>query len=542
MQLFVDIYGFLSVVLRGVILAAQSVSVGGLAFLLMLVWPLAPRLGDAGKALESRALRLVFVAACALFVAEALAGASLTLMLVGTLEIPVHEAAGARAVAVDLLAAALAAVIALSVWRALRGGAAIRAAAPVLAALLLGVQAGSTHAVSQFEGAYALAAAEFLHMLGAAVWIGGIPYFLMALTDVAEPQARGEVARRFSLMSVGAVAALLGGGVLMAVFYVGAPPALYGTSYGVMLSAKIMLLLGLLFLGGLNFVAVRKLQTEPAGPLLRTRRFAETEIGVGLTVLFCAASLASLPPARDLPNDRASLAEIVDRLEPRLPVRLDSPDFETLSAALPPEALKNVPPGAQPPRTPADIAWSEYNHHWAGLFVVAMGVMALLERLVPRLAPIMSHWPLVFLGLAGFLFLRADEMVWPLGRLGLIESLRDPEIAQHRLLTLLIVAFGLFEWQVRRGRIKAWWAPYVFPISTATAAAFLLTHSHALSNLKEETLIEITHTPLALVGVAAGWSRWLELRLDGRAKRIAGFVWPIAFILAGLSLVFYREA
>src|SRR5512137_2014698 len=117
MQLFVDIYGFLSVVLRGVILAAQSVSVGGLAFLLMLVWPLAPRLGDAGKALESRALRLVFLAACALFVAEALAGASLTLMLVGTLEIPVHEAAGARAVAVDLLAAALAAVIALSVWR-----------------------------------------------------------------------------------------------------------------------------------------------------------------------------------------------------------------------------------------------------------------------------------------------------------------------------------------------------------------------------------------------------------------------------------------
>jgi putative copper resistance protein D len=338
------------------------------------------------------------------------------------------------------------------------------------------------------------------------------------------------------------VAALLGGGVLMAVFYVGAPPALYGTSYGVMLSAKIMLLLGLLFLGGLNFLAVRKLKTEPAGPLLRTRRFAETEIGVGLTVLFCAASLASLPPARDLPNDRASLSEIVDRLEPRLPVRLDSPDFETLSAALPPEALKNVPPGAQPPRTPADIAWSEYNHHWAGLFVVAMGVMALLERMSPRLAPVMSHWPLVFLGLAGFLFLRADEMVWPLGRLGLIESLRDPEVAQHRLLTLLIVAFGLFEWQVRRGRVKASWAPYVFPISTATAAAFLLTHSHALSNLKEETLIEITHTPLALVGVAAGWSRWLELRLDGRAKRIAGFVWPIAFILAGLMLVFYREA
>jgi putative copper resistance protein D len=63
-----------------------------------------------------------------------------------------------------------------------------------------------------------------------------------------------------------------------------------------------------------------------------------------------------------------------------------------------------------------------------------------------------------------------------------------------------------------------------------------------LANFKEETLIEITHTPLALVGVAAGWSRWLELRLDGEAKKIAGFVWPVAFILAGLMLLFYREA
>lgn len=223
-------------------------------------------------------------------------------------------------------------------------------------------------------------------------------------------------------------------------------------------------------------------------------------------------------------------------------MRLDSPDFQSLSAALPPGALKDLAPGAQPPRSPADIAWSEYNHHWAGLFVLAMGVMALLERMSRRLAPIMRHWPLVFLGLAGFLFLRADEAVWPLGRLGVMESLRDPEIAQHRLLTLLIVAFGLFEWQVRLGRVKAWWAPFVFPISTATAAAFLLTHSHSLLNLKEETLIEITHTPLALVGVAAGWSRWLELRLDGQAKKIAGFIWPISFVLAGSMLIFYREA
>ena len=158
------------------------------------------------------------------------------------------------------------------------------------------------------------------------------------------------------------------------------------------------------------------------------------------------------------------------------------------------------------------------------------------------LAPVARHWPLTFIGLAAFLFVRADEEVWPLGHLGLIESLRDPEIAQHKLLMMLIVAFGVFEWRVRQGRLKSAWAAYVFPLTTAAAAGFLLTHSHGLANPKEEMLIEITHTPLALVGVAAGWSRWLELRLDDSpARRVAGYVWPIAFVLAGLLLLFYRE-
>jgi len=46
-----------------------------------------------------------------------------------------------------------------------------------------------------------------------------------------------------------------------------------------------------------------------------------------------------------------------------------------------------------------------------------------------------------------------------------------------------------------------------------------------------------------LVGVAAGWSRWLELRLDrGAAHKIASVVWPVSFVFAGLLLLFYREA
>jgi putative copper resistance protein D len=54
-------------------------------------------------------------------------------------------------------------------------------------------------------------------------------------------------------------------------------------------------------------------------------------------------------------------------------------------------------------------------------------------------------------------------------------------------------------------------------------------------------LIEVTHAPLALFGVTAGWARWLELRLDQPGNRIAGWIWPIAFVLVGVILLIYHE-
>ena len=83
-----------------------------------------------------------------------------------------------------------------------------------------------------------------------------------------------------------------------------------------------------------------------------------------------------------------------------------------------------------------------------------------------------------------------------------------------------------------------WWALTV----ACFGGAALLTHSHAIANIKDQLLIEVTHTPLALAGIAAGWARWLELRLDPPASRRAGWVWPLCFVLVGLILIDYREA
>ncbi len=308
----------------------------------------------------------------------------------------------------------------------------------------------------------------------------------------------------------------------------------------------------MLGLGYGNFRVVGRLRDNPGTSVLRLKRFAEVEIGIGFSLFFAAAALTSSPPAVDLTQDRVTWQEIVGRNAPEWPL-LASPDRDLLTlpalqAKLDAEAAAHkaapapafVPgSGIIPARNAGDIAWSEYNHHWAGLFVLAVGLLALLNQAGLRWA---RHWPLVFLGLAVFLFLRSDPEVWPLGQEGFFVSLRDPEVLQHRFFVLLTVAFALFEWRVRAGGWTRGWAVLVFPLLTAMGGAALLTHQHAIANVRDQLLIEITHTPLALAGIAAGWARWLEIRADGRVARIAGWVWPVCFLLIGLILLDYREA
>ena len=197
-----------------------------------------------------------------------------------------------------------------------------------------------------------------------------------------------------------------------------------------------------------------------------------------------------------------------------------------------------VPGQQSQPNTAADIAWSEYNHHWAGLIVLAAGVLSLLSR---RYSWAM-HWPLVFLGLAAFLFLRADAENWPLGPRGFWESFQVAEVAQHRLFVVLIIAFGVFEWAVRNGHISPQRCGLVFPLVCAAGGALLLSHSHSLGNVKESFLAELSHTALAILAVMAGWSRWLEIRLSRDRTRILAWVWPLCFVLIGALLMNYREA
>jgi len=550
MALLLDIFGFLSVVLRGLVLTTQSLMIGGVVFLGLIVGPVAGKLGAVGTAALARGRRLLFWSALTLACAELVFVVLECVVLAATVDIPLGLAFGAAFARFGLIAAAAAAA-ATFVAR----GELTRTRVYILFALALAVlaaQLATSHAAAQVDSRAALLVADFLHMGAAAAWVGGIPYFLLVLYRTHDGRAHGLVGRRFSLLLVWTVAVLVAAGLVMAVDYIGSIEAVYGTAYGVMVATKVVLLIGLLFFGAMNNRIIERMTRDPGVPVLRVRRFAEVEVAIGFTVLFAAASLTSQPPAVDLLTDRASVADIAERLAPRLP-HITSPDRDQLAlselqARINAAAATNAPrpqayvpgEGMLPPRNAADIAWSEYNHNLAGLLVLAIGLLALIDR--TGKAPWARNWPLLFLLLGGFLWIKADPEVWPLGDVGFWASLRDPEVVQHRLFVLLLAGFAIFEWRVRTGRIRSPRAALVFPLITALGAALLLTHSHALSNVKEQLLMEISHVPVALAGMTAGAARWLELRLDAPGSRIAGWVWPPAFMLVGVMLLFYREA
>jgi copper resistance protein D len=538
-------FGFLVVLLRAAILSLQTVAIGGAFFLLV---------AAGGEGLRDAALlrsswKLIRWTALGLAISQLLFVITNSLVLTYSADISLRDVLGANFV--------------IAGWLAIAGGLAIffwpvklrESVNPIVllpAGLMLAASVMTSHSASRMDGRTILVALTALHYLGTASWIGGIPYLLLTLNRVGDADVRGRISQRFSRMAQISVAILFAAGLGLSYVYVGSWAALYGTAYGVMVSMKVALFFCLLLLGAANYYIVKEIPRDSGGQTRSLIGFGEVEIGIGLTVILTAASLTSQPPGVDMTQERVTYQEIATRFAPRMP-RLSSPDLAELSESSKEAYKKAIDMGqsmpvsfvpgqmASHPNKPGDIAWSEYNHNWAGLIVCLMGILALLSR--RRYFSWAKIWPLAFLLLAVFLFLRADPENWPLGPNGFWASFSEAEVLQHRAIVLLIIAFAVFQWMVETQRVKSHAAALIFPGVCALGGAALLTHSHALGNVKEELLAEISHAQLAFFGIMAGWSRWLELRLpeENNTRKYLSWVWPVCFILVGLILMDYHE-
>jgi putative copper resistance protein D len=558
MNQLLDVFGFLSVVLRGLTLALQSLVIGGLVFALFV------DRGAAGAVAARACRRLLLASALGLAMAQAGFVAADSAILMGTADLSLGGVAGANFFVAGALAAVLGLVIAAVVWaarsdRAAEGGHSPRpalAGALLLSLGLLAAAVATSHAAARIEDRALPLALTFLHQAATACWVGGLPYLVLALARVPDAAAARVIAGSFSRLAQGSVVVLLAAGIGLAIIYVGSPAAVLGTAYGAMVGSKAVLLALLLGLGALNYQVVHRAGAGDLAGLARLRRFAEAEVGIGFTVVLAAASLTSQPPAADLaPRDLVSLPEIAARVTPRPPRLLPPPAREMLPPSLRGAAagagtgaattgqlesyLSMVPGQTVEPPTPGEIALSEFNHNVSGLVVLVAGLLALAARAGWRWA---RNWPLAFLALAVFLFLLADAEYWPLGPVPFWRGFLVAETLQHRLTVLLIVAFALYERRVQTGRTASPAAALVFPFVCFLGGALLLTHSHSLTNPKDELLVELSHASIAILGVAAGWSRWLELRLADGPRRALSWVWPICFVLVGAILLDYRES
>jgi putative copper resistance protein D len=280
---------------------------------------------------------------------------------------------------------------------------------------------------------------------------------------------------------------------------------------------------------------VRASDDLAAGPALRERvsRLAEAETIVLVIVLFAAAGLSSQPPAADQPAaDTATVAEVVQVFRPKLP-SLHAPSLEAMQRSRAERASGKE-------RSREAYLWSNFTHNVAGLILLGTSMFALVA--LARGTGWGRHWPLGFVALAVFVYLRvtANEGAWPFGPTPLWDI--DAEGLQHRLAAGLVLALGLIEWRARAPVLRVGALAYVLPVLAGAGSVLLLTHSHVAFQSKASFLVQVTHSTMGALAALLAAARWLELRLGPPASRWAGVAASLAMAGISLVLVFYREA
>ena len=395
------------------------------------------------------------------------------------------------------------------------------------------------HGASRLEDREFLMTLTVLHQVAAAVWVGGVFQILLlwqlkkhnAITVELWPM----LLKRFAGLGIAAVCVLLISGIPLAWYYIRTFAGFIGAGYGNLLLVKIIMMGLALGFAWLNHRTVNQYFVTRSLYALKARvpYYVEAETLILLTILFTAASLASQPPAVDIPHLTASWQEVLNMFTPRMP-RWESPTHEALLAG---EAGRVAIVGQIP--SEAATAWSDYNHNIAGIFLTVMSFFAMLSY--SSRFSWARFWPAGFMLLGVFLFFRSDAESWPMGPIGFWDStFNNGEILQHRIATFLVFGLGLMEIRARLNKNQGF-LPYIFPLLAAFGGMMLLAHSHVGFEAKSAFLIQVGHTLMGVFSLILACGRWLELKLDSPGKNIAGFISVFALFQIGVILMFYRE-
>jgi putative copper resistance protein D len=195
----------------------------------------------------------------------------------------------------------------------------------------------------------------------------------------------------------------------------------------------------------------------------------------------------------------------------------------------------------QPVRTLEAIAYSEFNHHMAGMGMLFTGLLAMGMEIGiarrPDFRALLWLWPFSWFLLGGFLFIRNDPDNWPWGPIGLLDSWRDPEALQHQIFVVVIVLIGMIEGLRVGHRLNGQGWKFFFPALGISAGLLLGLHAqvHALT-----PHVYLEHTVMAVLAILLGTSKLLRER-GVLAGRYGSLAWPACMILLAVQLLFYTE-
>jgi putative copper export protein/mono/diheme cytochrome c family protein len=195
---------------------------------------------------------------------------------------------------------------ALAVWllrpRSVDDGVGADALTLLLSAVFAAALAGAGHAAGLEGGeGTALLTAQVVHLLATAGWLGALPGLVMVLRDARRKPASlpfaAAVTRRFSVLGIACVTALVLSGLVNSWFLVGTIPALFGTAYGRLLLLKLILFLAMLGLAAVNRLWLTPALDRTSVHALRTlTRTATTETVLGLLIVGIVGVLGGTPP------------------------------------------------------------------------------------------------------------------------------------------------------------------------------------------------------------------------------------------------------
>ncbi len=200
----------------------------------------------------------------------------------------------------------------------------------IVSALLLLTLTQQSHAAA--EGHLLPFAADWLHLMAASLWMGGLlgfPILLIGPIRAMPTETRATVLGRtvphFSKVATTAVMSLILTGLVAVLLHVPSLSALITTAYGRALSVKLGLLVFLLALGAQN------LRLRGKGPF---GRFVGAELMLALGIFVATGFLTSLPPANVAqPVADENEAIIAEGLrQPPPPIRPDAPKTAVQSA------------------------------------------------------------------------------------------------------------------------------------------------------------------------------------------------------------------